>query len=80
VTAIGGHEALTRKTLRQAIRSLAQALDDPRYDDWDDDMILTILGEIITRRRKQRDTEIFTNLSGAQVIPSERLHRGETNG
>jgi hypothetical protein len=72
---IGGQEAMTRKTLRQAVKSLAHALDDPRFDDWDDPMILTVLGQIIDRHRQQRDSEVFVNLSGAQVMSEEQINK-----
>lgn len=63
---------MVNKTLRQAIKALAQALDDPRFDDWDDDMILTVLGEIINRHRQHR-TEVTFRIHGAQIITGEAM-------
>ena len=72
MTNIGGTWAMTRKTLRQAVKALAQALDDPRYDDWDDTMILRVLSEIINTHRETRD-EITFNLTGNTVLSDEDL-------
>lgn len=64
---------MTRKTLRQAVKALAHALDDPRFDDWDDEMILVVLGEIITTHRRERDRMAIFNLHGSTVMSGEQM-------
>jgi hypothetical protein len=66
---------MTRKTLRQAVKSLGQALDDPRFDDWDDAVILAVLGEIIDQHRHERDRRAIFDIHGAQVMSDEELDR-----
>lgn len=69
---IGGTWAMTHKTLRQSIKSLARNLDDPRFDDWDDEMILLVLGQIINVHRARRD-EVTFHLTGNTVMTDEQL-------
>lgn len=64
---------MTRKTLRQAVKNLAQALNDPRFDDWDDEMILTVLGEIISVHRRDRDRRAIFDLHGAKIMSDQDL-------
>lgn len=71
---IGGHEAMTRKNLRQAIKALAQACDDPRFDDWDDEMILHILSEIIDRHRQRQNHTMLINLTGNRIMSTEDIN------
>jgi hypothetical protein len=70
---IGGNYAMARKTLRQAIKSLARNLDDPRFDDWDDEMILHVIGEIVTEYRAKRDEHTF-KIHGAQVMDTDAIN------
>jgi hypothetical protein len=36
-------------------------------EDWDDGMILALLGEIIQRHRRERDTQVLFDMHGARV-------------
>jgi hypothetical protein len=65
---IGGQEALTRQSLRQAIRNLARRLDDPRFDDWDDELLIHVLGQIIDTYREHRDAATF-HVTGQLIAP-----------
>lgn len=65
---------MVNKTLRQAVKALAAALDDPRYDDWDDGMILALLGEITQRHRRERDTQALFHMHGARITTDQDIH------